>query len=432
MAKMKVLYTVRKSASDMTSISSFGDVPRVVRRLLFAVLFAGLIILVLFNLAVSDSGPRKPVIHSFEAAPGIINPAENATLSWNVSDATNITINPGDFWLEVNKTEAAGRSELNGSMIVRPNNSTNYTLTAENAFGNSTANTSLIIKGSYASSSEASNPVINYFSANPSSIRAGEGSVLSWSVSNAASVTISGLGNVALKGSPAVMQKQNTRFVLITENGVGRTVAELDISVEKPKLIKPLINYFSASPGTIQEGGSSALSWSVSGASNVVINNGVGTVRPEGSISVRPYSTTYITLTASNDAGSVSSTVRVAVVSKPKEPIVNYFSADKSYLSIGDSTTLSWSVSGATGIEISGIGSVGPEGSMSVTPWSSRAYNLRACNGGVCAARRVFIEVNEVAIQPIEPMPQKRPKGPSNPEILPIEEQGELGILPML
>ena len=84
----------------MTSISSFGDVPRVVRRLLFAVLFAGLIILVLFNLAVSDSGPRKPVIHSFEAAPGIINPAENATLSWNVSDATNITINPGDFWLE--------------------------------------------------------------------------------------------------------------------------------------------------------------------------------------------------------------------------------------------------------------------------------------------------------------------------------------------
>jgi hypothetical protein len=228
------------------------------------------------------------------------------------------------------------------------------------------------------------------------------------------------------------MPKQNTRFVLITENGVGRTVAELDISVEKPKLIKPLINYFSASPGTIQEGGSSALSWSVSGASNVVINNGVGTVRPEGSISVRPYSTTYITLTASNDAGSVSSTVRVAVVSKPKEPIVNYFSADKSYLSIGDSTTLSWSVSGATGIEISGIGSVGPEGSMSVTPWSSRAYNLRACNGGVCAARRVFIEVNEVAIQPIEPMPQKRPKGPSNPEILPIEEQGELGILPML
>ena len=209
---MKVLYTVRKNASNMTSVSSFGDVPRVMRGFLFAILFVGLIIPVLSNLAVSDSGPSKPVIHSFEATPGIINPTENATLSWNVSDATNITINPGDFWLEVNKTEATGRSMLNGSMIVHPNNSTNYTLTAENAFGNSTANTSLIIKGSYASSSEASNPVINYFSAYPSSIRAGEGSVLSWSVSNAASVTISGLGNVALKGSAAVMPKLTSRY----------------------------------------------------------------------------------------------------------------------------------------------------------------------------------------------------------------------------
>ena len=430
---MKVLYIVRKNASDMTSVSSLGDVPRVMRGFLFAILFVGLIIPMLSNIAVSDSGPSKPVIHSFEAKPGIINPTENATLSWNVSDATNITINPGDFWLEVNKTEATGRSKLNGSMIVHPNNSTNYTLTAENANGNTTANTSLIIKGSYASSSEASNPVINYFSAYPSSIRAGEGSVLSWSVSNAASVTISGLGNVALKGSTAVMPKLTSRYVLIAENGFGRTVAELDIYVEKPKLMKPVINYFSAGPGTIQEGGSSALTWSVSGASNVVINNGVGPVRQEGRTLVRPYSTTYFTLAASNDAGSVSTAVQVAVVSKPKQPIINYFSADKSYLSIGDSTTLYWSVSGASGIEISGIGAVGPEGSLSVTPSSSRAYSLRACNGGVCASGRVFIEVNEVAIQPIEPMPKKRnPIRPSNPEILPIEEPEQISILPML
>jgi hypothetical protein len=229
------------------------------------------------------------------------------------------------------------------------------------------------------------------------------------------------------------MPKLTSRYVLIAEKGVGRTVAELDISVEKPKLIKPVINYFSASPGTIQEGGSSVLSWSVSGASNVVINNGVGPVIPEGRISVRPYSTTSITLTASNDAGSVSTTVRVAVVSKPKEPIISYFRADKSYLSIGDSTTLYWSVSGASSVEISGIGSVGPAGSLSVTPSSSRAYSLRACNGGVCASGRVFIEVNEVAIQPIEPMPQRRnPIRPSNPEILPIEEPEPISILPML
>lgn len=50
-------------------IYSFVDFLRVMRRLMFAVLLAGLIIPALFNLAVSDSGPSKPVIHSFEASP---------------------------------------------------------------------------------------------------------------------------------------------------------------------------------------------------------------------------------------------------------------------------------------------------------------------------------------------------------------------------
>jgi uncharacterized repeat protein (TIGR02543 family) len=78
----------------------------------------------------------------------------------------------------------------------------------------------------------------------------------------------------------------------------------------------PIINSFSADSPSINEGESSALSWSVTDATSVTIDNGVGTVALIGTTTVSPISTTVYTLTATNSTGSVTATTTVTVSSQ--------------------------------------------------------------------------------------------------------------------
>ena len=77
----------------------------------------------------------------------------------------------------------------------------------------------------------------------------------------------------------------------------------------------PIVNIFSASPSTINQGESSILTWSVSNADTVTITS-IGTVASSDSTSVSPVVTTTYTLIATNYVGSVTKTctVKVAVV----------------------------------------------------------------------------------------------------------------------
>jgi hypothetical protein len=75
----------------------------------------------------------------------------------------------------------------------------------------------------------------------------------------------------------------------------------------------PVINAFTASPAAILLGGSSVLSWNVSGATAVFIDKGIGPVAPADTRSVSPASTTTYTLTATNAAGTTIQSVTVSV-----------------------------------------------------------------------------------------------------------------------
>ncbi len=77
----------------------------------------------------------------------------------------------------------------------------------------------------------------------------------------------------------------------------------------------PVVESFDASPGSIASGDSSTLSWSVSNATAVSIDQGVGNVALSGTRVVSPSATTTYTLTASNDAGSATATAQVMVSS---------------------------------------------------------------------------------------------------------------------
>jgi hypothetical protein len=75
----------------------------------------------------------------------------------------------------------------------------------------------------------------------------------------------------------------------------------------------PVITAFSASSTPVDAGAKVELSWAVSGATTLSIDQGVGTVTGRTSLSVAPSQTTTYTLTASNAAGNVSARTTIQV-----------------------------------------------------------------------------------------------------------------------
>jgi hypothetical protein len=75
-----------------------------------------------------------PVINSFTASSDTINAGQSTTLSWNVSGARNITVQP-----------VLGKADPNGSMQVSPMATTAYTLIASNESGSVTGFVSITV-----------------------------------------------------------------------------------------------------------------------------------------------------------------------------------------------------------------------------------------------------------------------------------------------
>ena len=92
------------------------------------------------NMDETDSLPafRPPVINSFAASPETIDPGESATLSWDVSGATTVTISPA--------IDGAGSSSVErGIEQVWPTITTIYRLTATNEAGSSVSSTTIVV-----------------------------------------------------------------------------------------------------------------------------------------------------------------------------------------------------------------------------------------------------------------------------------------------
>ncbi|MGA7676648.1 MAG: Ig-like domain-containing protein [Rhizomicrobium sp.] len=152
---------------------------------------------------------------------------------------------------------------------------------------------------------------------------------------------------------------------------------------------------FSASPTTITQGSSTALTWSSSYATSASIDNGVGTVSPVsgGSVNVSPTVTTVYTLTLTGAGGTITRQVTVTVINSPTGSL----SANPSSIQQGSSSTLTWSSTNATSASINnGVGSVTPVagGSVNVTPSSTTTYTLTLIGAGGTITRTAAVTVN--------------------------------------
>ena len=257
----------------------------------------------------SEAGPTAsaPTINSFTASPASITSGGSSTLTWNVFGAAEVSID-----------HAIGDVTPAGTRTVAPSTTTTYTLTATNEADTVTARARVTVSGAPPPPPPSVGlPVISLFTANPASITPGNSSMLSWLVSDADTATItygSSVTPVSPVGSAAATPTTTTTYTLTATNAAGSVTDTVQVTVSggaPPGL--PVISYFTANPGSITLGASSTLSWGVSGATTVSINQGVGAVPPSASILVSPAATTTYTLTATNASGSVTQPVQVVV-----------------------------------------------------------------------------------------------------------------------
>jgi hypothetical protein len=339
-----------------------------------------------------------PSILSFQASPSVITAGESTTLVWNVSGTNSVSIDQG-----------LGIVPAASNQTVFPTATTVYTLTASNIVG--TTSKSIVITVNPA-------PISINIDVNPPVITSGASAALIWSVSNANSVSIDqGIGTVSLNGDRLVTPTDTTTYTITASSPAGTLSKSVVLTVNAP-----IAAVFNADPDVIAVGQLSNLHWDVTGATSVSIDQGIGDVGPIGSKVVYPYYTTTYTLTASSSCCSVSKAVVLTVGSyypyampfgymygmygyshmNPygygypymHGPFIDIFNISPSTITAGSTATLSWHVTGANTVIISGLGTVPSSGSAPVSPASTATYTLTAINNFTTTTSNVTVIVH--------------------------------------
>jgi len=165
------------------------------------------------------------------------------------------------------------------------------------------------------------------FEVEPAIINQGESANLSWMVIAATSVSIDNdIGSVALTGHRMIVPTQTTTYLLTATNATLTKNATVKITVrsasnESHEITEISIASFEVTPSIINQGESANLSWVVTGATSVSIDNGIGSIALAGHRVIMPTVTTTYTLTALNAETSKEANVQIYVrVEQPTPP----------------------------------------------------------------------------------------------------------------
>jgi hypothetical protein len=156
-------------------------------------------------------------------------------------------------------------------------------------------------------------------SVNRSSIDEGDDVRLTWSTSNATSISINnGVGTVSRSGSDTVSPSSSRTYVLVASGPGGSVWCSETVIVDEDNdddndNDDVSCDSFTASDTRVDEGDEVTLRWRTTDADDVRINQGVGDVDDDGSEEVTIDEDTTFTLTArdGNDTDTCRVTVRV-------------------------------------------------------------------------------------------------------------------------
>lgn len=150
-----------------------------------------------------------PIIATLSINPSQITPGQYATISWNVSGATSIRIDPD-----------IGNVPATGSQAVNPTTTTTYVLTATSSCCAVNKTVVLIVN---TPTPPPSLPIVQIFSVNPATIHVGGTAVLQWNIINADTVTITSIGSVPLIGSILISPPVTTVYTLTASKRLWHT-----------------------------------------------------------------------------------------------------------------------------------------------------------------------------------------------------------------
>ena len=191
----------------------------------------------------------------------------------------------------------------------------------------------------------------------------------------------------------------NTEKYTITGiNGSKTCSKELIVSKKVVEVPTPICDSFTANAATINRGQSSVLTWNTTNVNTVSINNAIGSVNVDGTITVSPLQTITYTLTGTGANNQVVSCPVTITVNQPDAAItcaanVN-FSANNNSIRRGDSSTLTWSTTGLSSVRFDNLNSTGLNGSVTVSPSDSITYTLIGTKGSQTINCPVTINVS--------------------------------------
>jgi hypothetical protein len=245
-------------------------------------------------------------------------------------------------------------------------------------------------------------PVIQSFTADKTTVYAGDPVQLSFAVSGATLVTITPLPGVVTSSPVAVTPTVNVTYTLHAQNGDGEVTQNILISV-LPRPKTPTIVSFEAFPSQVRPGNPVTLSWSTTLAQSVQLSDGSSAapadVVASGTRTVTPSATTIYTLTVTGPPGSLPAQLTAKAVARVAAAphIASFTASPPTSVNQGTAVTLSW-----TGIALrwslsdgTTTTNLGPATRAVVRPRPpSTTYTLTASGVGGTDTRPLPITVN--------------------------------------
>jgi hypothetical protein len=165
--------------------------------------------------SVAPSPPPAAPTAALSANPASVNAGQSSTLSWSSTNATSCT--GGGF-------TASG---ISGSAVVAPSTTTSYSIACSGSGGSATATATVTV----AAPPPPPSPPTASLSANPTSVKAGKSSTLSWSSTNATSCTGGNFAASGTSGSALAKPSVTTTYSISCSGKGGSATASATVSV---------------------------------------------------------------------------------------------------------------------------------------------------------------------------------------------------------
>ena len=288
-----------------------------------------------------------PTIESFSATDYTINSNQDSTIGWVVTSGTDTT--------QVNLQPVNHDGQLSETYLVSPNTTTTYSLSAWNSVGSDYEEFDITVIDVF--------PEIIEFE-NNGPISAGGVADLNWIISGGTSAFIdNGIGWVPYTSAGNISTpplSYDKLYTITSYDDNGHT--DTDTTLVEVLSIPDVNIYTSGAPTC--SGSPFELIWNTTNATSAYIDNGIGNVSLNGSMTISANTTTIYTISASNNHGTTEDFVIATMYYR--DPIA-YAGSDVNVNSV-DGNPVS--------VELDGSGSYDPDGLPLDYQWTLVGYGV--------------------------------------------------------